>query len=123
MDISDLNERLLEDARRCEPASQRQSRLAPHRAALVLYRAKHMSYERIAGALLRHGLRVAAPTIGTYCRRNIAQAEILRERRRFETESRHVAGDRPGGTPPRVATKPMSSATGRRGPRIARDDF
>ncbi len=126
MEVSELQTRLIEDARRYDPAVQGRTLLGPHRDALLMYRVKFLSYEQIAAALHRNGLKVSAAAVGVFCRRHFTKAEILRERRRLETESRrnsappaHATAPA-GDAPPRPAAPP---APGRRGPKIARDDF
>lgn len=119
MEHAELNLRLMEEARRFEAQGYRPSKLAPHRNVIVLYRAKGLSYERIAAAFVKHGLKVAPPTVGLFCRQHIKETEVLRERRRLEVETRQVEAERP--VVPFAAPVPRSA--GRRGPRIARDDF
>lgn len=121
-----MQARLIEDARSYNPATHARTLLGPHRDALLMYRVKGMSYERIAAALLRNGLKVSAPAVGIFCRQHFTKAEILRERRRLETESRRTAPAPgtalfpTGDAPPKP---PLTPAAGRRGPKIARDDF
>lgn len=121
-----MQTRLIEDARSYNPASHPRTLLGPHRDALLMYRVKGLSYERIAATLLRNGLQVSAPAVGIFCRQHFTKAEILRERRRLETDSRRTS------PPPGAATYPVGDAPaklavplipGRRGPKIARDDF
>lgn len=109
----------MEEARRFEARGYRPSKLAPHRNVIVLYRAKGLSYERIAAAFVKHGLKVSPPTVGLFCRQHIKETEVLRERRRLEVETRQIGAERP--LVP-FSSPPASSAR-RRGPRIARDDF
>lgn len=126
MEIAELNARLMNDARRCDPTIHRRTLLGPHREALVLYRAKGMSYERIAAALRKQGLNVAPPTVGAFCRRQITEAEVLRERRRLEVSLRRPAAEPSTAVAPHAPPTAKSSpntAPGRRGPKIARDDF
>ena len=125
MEVTELNARLLEDARRYDPAVHVRTLLGPHRDALLMYRVKFMSYEQIAATLMRHGLKVSAAAVGVFCRRNFTKAEIQRERRRLEMESRRAGATATAGvagTP--QAVRPLSTPViGRRGPKIARDDF
>lgn len=126
MEIADLNACLMEDARRYDPAINRRTLLAPHREVLLLYRAKGLSYERISAALHKQGLKVAPPTVGAFCRQHITEAEILRERRRLEAGSRRANAAPPSPVVPFAASSAKSHAApapGRRGPKIARDDF
>lgn len=126
MEIAELNARLMDDARRYDPTGHRPTLLGPHREALLLYRAKGMSYERIAAALRKQGLNVAPPTVGAFCRRRITEAEVLREKRRLEANLRRPAVDSPVAVVPLAPASAKSSpapAPGRRGPKIARDDF
>lgn len=120
METAELNTRLMEEARSFEAQGYRSSKLTPHRNVILLYRAKGLSYERIAAAFVKHGLKVSPPTVGLFCRQHIKETEVLRERRRLEADARQVqaaAGD------PIVPFAPAAAAAGRRGPRIARDDF
>lgn len=124
--MSELHTRLIEDARRYDPAVHVRTLLGPHREALLMYRVKFMSYEQIAATLMRHGLKVSAAAIGVYCRRNFTKSEILRERRRLETEARRTAPASGVATSPvndAPSRPPSAPLPGRRGPKIARDDF
>jgi hypothetical protein len=85
-----------------------------------------MSYEQIAATLTRHGLRTSPAGVGAFCRRSIARAEILREQIRIRTE----APNRPAATAPSfpglsavAQPGPVPVSPGRRGPRIARDNY
>ena len=120
MELPELNARLLEDARRYDPAVHVRTLLGPHREALFTYRVKFMSYEQIAATLLRNGLKVSSAAVGVFCRRNFTKGEILRERRRVEAETRRAATSPAGTAQPTSAT---SSVPGKRGPKIARDDY
>ena len=117
---------MMDDARRYDPAEHSRSRLAPFRDALLVWRAKSMSYEQIAAALTRHGLKTSPTGVGAFCRRTFAKAEILREQSRIRTETPKG----PGTTAPSflglsaVATPaPAPLPLGRRGPKIARDNY
>jgi len=126
MDSTDLHTRLMDDARRYDPTHYNRSRLVPFRDVLLVWRAKRMSYERIAAALTKHGFMVSPSSVGAFCRRTLIETEILRERHRLETGN----PVRPAATAPSssgfsaVAT-PKSAAMppGRRGPNIARDNY
>ena len=124
MEVTEMQARLIEDARSYNPATHARTLLGPHREALLMYRVKGMSYERIAATLLRNGLKVSAPAVGVFCRHHFTKADILRERRRLEAESRRTvpgAASFPAGeAPAKLAVQPPP---GRRGPKIARDDF
>ena len=69
MPSSDLHARLMEEARRYDPAEHSRSRLAPFRDVLLVWRAKSMSYELIAATLTRHGLKTSPAGVGAFCRR------------------------------------------------------
>lgn len=123
MDTSDLHSRLLDDARRYDPAQHTRGLLTPYRDVLLLQRAKFMSYEQIAATLTRHGLKVSPAAVGCYCRKSFSRAEIEAARRPAASATAGAATttSRPGprstllGAPPREP--------GKRGPKIARDDF
>jgi hypothetical protein len=126
MDEAHLHACLMEEARRYDPAKNTRSRLAPFRDVLLVWRAKSMSYEQIAATLSGHGLKTSPAGVGAFCRRTFAKAEVLREQRRIQTET----PIRPGATAPSfpglTAVAPPASAPlppGRRGPRIARDNY
>ena len=132
MPAADVPAFLREDARRYDPAEHSLGRLAPFRDVLLAFRAKSMSYEQIAATLTRHGLRTSPAGVGAFCRRTLSKAEILREQIRIRTE----APNRPAATapsfpglsavakPPPAPPPPLAPMPpGRRGPRIARDDY
>ena len=109
----------MEDARRYDPA------VHAHVVGATSRRGAHVSREVHE---LRADRRNAAATrtkslvraVGVFCRQNFTKAEILRERRRLEAEARRAAMPAAAATPPKpVATPPP----GKRGPKIARDDF
>jgi hypothetical protein len=126
METATLHDRLLDDARSYDPAEHTRSLLAPYRDVLLLWRAKFMSYEQIAATLTRHGVKVSPASVGIFCRRSFTRAEILGERKRFEDGAAHrPAAARPGPALPRVDTTPTpaSALPGKRGPKIARDNY
>ncbi len=124
MDTAALKARLMEEARRYDPAEKPASRLTPHRNALVLFRAKGLSYAGIAERFRQQGLNVAPSTVVLFCRQHIKGTEVLRERRRLEAGTAH-SENTPGAAVVPFAMPPVkpAAAAGRRGPKIARDDF
>lgn len=112
MDTAEQRDRILEDARRAEPAG-RPIRLVPHRDAILIYRARGFSYEQIAVALNRLGLKASATNVGLFCRRNFRKTDI--QRKRFELESATPTPRPP--TVPAVTPLMPSSIVGRRGGR------
>ncbi|WP_145928457.1 hypothetical protein OH491_26470 [Termitidicoccus mucosus] len=129
MDSPELYARLLEDAQRYDPTAHNRGLLAPYRDVLLLQRAKFMSYEQIAATLNRHGLKVSPAAVGVFCRRNFTKAEIERVRQSPSTTTTNVAGRRPAGSsagaPTFGVSAPGSSvgSLGKRGPKIARDNY
>jgi hypothetical protein len=121
MENTPLYARLMEDARRYNPAEHTRGLLTPYRDVLLLWRAKYMSYEQIAASLTRHGLKVSPAAVGVFCRRAFTKSEILRERQRVE----HEAGPKPVAATPLLPLTPMATPTipGKRGPKIARDNY
>jgi hypothetical protein len=126
MPSSDLHARLMEEARRYDPAEHSRSRLAPFRDVLLVWRAKSMSYELIAATLTRHGLKTSPAGVGAFCRRTLSQAEILREQTRLRTEKpTWPAATAPSflGLSAVAPPVPAPLPPGRRGPKIARDNY
>ena len=117
---------LMEEARRYDPAENTRSRLARFRDVLLTYRAKAVSYEQIAATLTRSGLRTSPAAVGTFCRRSFTKIEILRERRHLQKGTpKGLAATAPS-SPGLSAAAPPASAplpSGRRGPKIARDNY
>ena len=129
---TDLHARLLQEARNCDPAAHRRSRLAPYRDVLLLWRAKHKSYEQIAATLTSHGIRISPAGIGAYCRSQFTKHEIDRARSEASAPNRTGPPDRPpaptapvptASAVPSVATSPTPATPNRRGPKIARDNY
>lgn len=116
---SELHTRLLEDAKRYDPAQHTRSLLAPYRDVLLVQRAKFMSYEQISATLARHGLKVSPAAVGCFCRRHLTKAEIEAQRRNPDATRPPAAGW--GG--PRLAPASTAREPGKRGPRIARDNY
>lgn len=113
---NELHARLMADARNYDPAVHHRSLLGPYRDVLVLWRAKFMSYEQIAAALTRHGIKVSPAGVGAFCRRSIAKVEIERLRQEI------MNGGSPAAVLPK-ATPARAPDPCRRGPKIARDDY
>jgi len=126
MDTTELHTRLMDDARRYDPTAHNRSLLAPYRDVLLLWRAKFMSYEQIAAVLTTHGLKTSPTAIGVFCRRTLTKSEILRERHRLGTETaKGPAATAPSSAGLSAVAKPAQApvTAGRRGPRIARDNY
>lgn len=119
----DLPERLLAFARQHAPVSPERSRLMPLREAILTFRAKRLSYEKIAAVLRSHGVLIRASALGDFCRQHCPDAEVERARHQlFATAT--AAPAQP--TTPMSLANPAPSQSGpakRRGPRIARDDL
>jgi hypothetical protein len=126
MDPADLHARLLDEAKRYDPAEHARGRLAPFREALLIWRAKSASYEQIAAALTKHGVKISPAGVGAFCRRTLSRAEILREQSRLRLEpSNGTAATAPSfvGLSAAAPPPPAPLPPGRRGPRIARDNY
>lgn len=121
MENSPLYARLMEDARRYNPTEHTRGLLTPYRDVLLLWRVKYMSYEQIAATLTRHGLKVSSAAVGVYCRRTFTKAEIVRERQRLEGGSTPLPVS-PAPTLPLIPSA-SSQPSGKRGPKIARDNY
>jgi len=125
-ETTELHVRLLDDARTYDPAAHTRSLLTPYRDVLLLWRAKFMSYEQIAASLTRHGLKISPAAVGVFCRRTFTKSEIVRERLRLDTLStKGPASTAPSSRGLSAVAKPAEApvAAGRRGPRIARDNY
>jgi hypothetical protein len=126
MDHADLHARLMDEAKRYDPAEYSRSRLAPFRDVLLVWRAKSMSYEQIAASLTKHGLKISPAGVGAFCRRTFSQAEFLREQTRLRTEKPTSPAATAPSFPGLSAVAPPVPAPlppGRRGPKIARDNY
>ena len=88
MSDTDIQSRILADARNLDPSSRSASRLSAHREALLLYRAKGLSYEDIAATLSQLGLRIGKTQVGTYCRGAFRKADVQRKRAELEAGPR-----------------------------------
>ncbi len=117
MDPMPLQTRLMENARRYDPAEHTRGLLLPFKDVILLWRVKFMSYEQIAATLTSHGVKVSPAAVGVFCRKNYTKPQILRERQRQETTPKDKAPILPPPTPP------SANALGKRGPKIARDDY
>ncbi len=91
----------------------------PLREALLTFRARRNSYEKIAGILKDHGVSIQASTVGYFCRRYCPAADIERVRR--ELISAVTGSSRPA---PLTAPAASVGNPGKpRSTRIARDDL
>jgi len=117
-ETAELHARLLADARGYDPSAHNRSLLAPYRDVLLLWRAKFMSYEQIAATLTKHGIRVSPAGVGVFCRRSLTKAELDRARQE------HLKSSPPTAAMPRASAHRDAEPTGgRRGPKVARDDY
>ena len=126
MNPTDLHARLMDEARHYDPADHNRCRLAPFRDVLLVCRAKFMSYELISATLTRHGLKTSPTAVGVFCRRTFTKAEILRERQRLGWDTlQGPAATAPSwpGLSAGATPGPVPASPGRRGPKIARDNY
>lgn len=119
----DLPERLLAFARQHAPVSPERSRLMPVRDAILTFRAKRLSYEKIAAVLRSHGVLIRASAVGDFCREHCPDSEVERARHQlFATAAiAPVSANAPVATS--ASAIPSPGPAKRRGPRIARDDL
>jgi len=124
-ETTELHARLMEDARSYDPGAHVRGVLVPYRDVLFLWRAKHMSYEQMAATLTMNGVRVSPAGVGAFCRRNFSRAEILRERHRLGmATAKGPAATAPSSGGLSAVAKPAAPVPpGRRGPKVARDDY
>jgi hypothetical protein len=123
-ETNELHARLMEDARNYDPAAHHRGLLGPYRDVLLVWRAKFMSYEQIAATLSVNGIKVSPAGVGVYCRSQFTKAEIERIRREHRATARATA-PAPASNPLPLAVTPPSGdlGAGRRGPKIARDNY
>ncbi|AHF92557.1 hypothetical protein OPIT5_22285 [Opitutaceae bacterium TAV5] len=120
---SDLSRRVLDFASRLEIQSVHPSRLLPLREAILAFRAKNYSYERIAGFLKPQGILISGSSVGAFCRKHCPASEINRLRKNIAEGDNHSPAV-PESPPAAARTPSRSSSSGsQRGPKIARDDF
>ena len=103
----------------------RQALLDNYKESLLILRAKHASYETIAKLLAERGVKVSVGTIRKFCMTNEAKIKRLRAELKEQMpvdleETSPAVPD--SGTTSEVRT-PLTTEPGRRGPRIARDQF
>lgn len=117
---TELHARLMAAARTYDPVAHHRGLLAPFRDVLLVWRAKFMSYEQIAKTLDLNGIQVSPAGVGVFCRREFTKAEIERVRREHRATPQSAA---PNPIPPAIMLPPAEPVTGRRGPKIARDNY
>ncbi|HTH49933.1 MAG TPA: hypothetical protein VMB21_20640 [Candidatus Limnocylindria bacterium] len=126
MPDTSLSSRLLAETDNYDAAANARDLLSPYREFLLRARAKYMSYEQIAATLAKHGIRISPTAVGVFCRRHFTRAEIERVRAGLVHPPVAAASTLPGLNVPPAAPAPSPTPapdTGRRGPKIARDDF
>lgn len=123
-ETNELHARLMEDARNYDPAAHHRGLLGPYRDVLLVWRAKFMSYEQIAATLSVHGIKVSPAGVGVYCRSQFTKTEIERVRREHRATARATTPSPVSNSlPPAVTLPPADLGAGRRGPKIARDNY
>jgi len=123
-ETNELHARLMEDARNYDPAAHHRGLLGPYRDVLLVWRAKFMSYEQIAATLSVHGIKVSPAGVGVYCRSQFTKAEIERVRREHRATARATTPSPVSNSlSPAVTLPPADLGAGRRGPKIARDNY
>ncbi len=123
-ETNELHARLMEDARNYDPTAHHRGLLGPYRDVLLVWRAKFMSYEQIAATLSVHGIKVSPAGVGVYCRSQFTKAEIERVRREHRATARATTPSPVSNSlPPAITLPPADLGAGRRGPKIARDNY
>ena len=123
-ETNELHARLMEDARNYDPAAHHRGLLGPYRDVLLVWRAKFMSYEQIAATLSVHGIKVSPAGVGVYCRSQFTKAEIERVRREHRATARATTPSPVSNSlPPAITLPPADLGAGKRGPKIARDNY
>jgi len=130
MESNELQLRLMNDAMNYDASRHTQALLSPYRDVLLVQRAKYMSYEQIAATLTRFGIKTSTTSVGVFCRHTFTKADIERTRQALKHQNKQPAiAMPPVGPPPGAPTSgvsapgPSSGSNGRRGPRIARDNY
>jgi len=120
---SDLSRRVLDFASRLETQPVHPSRLLAVREAILVFRARNYSYERIAGFLKPQGIIISGSSVGAFCRKHCPTSEIARVRKE-NSRGEDCPPVASGSSPAATKTSSRSSSAGsQRGPKIARDDF
>lgn len=130
MESNELKLRLMHDAMNYDAGRHTQALLSPYRDVLLVQRARYMSYEQIAATLTRYGIKISTTSVGVFCRHAFTKADIERTRQalRHQNKQTGVALPSPGpasGAPTFGVSAPGPSGgdKGRRGPKIARDNY
>jgi len=121
--IPELPLRALADAKQNSAATSSRSRLVPVHEAILQYRAGYFSYERIAIALGRLGLKTSPTSVATYCRCNFSAREIDKARKTLAESKKPTSTTGTAQTPGASAPGPYDASRIARGPKIARDDY
>lgn len=130
MESNELQLRLMHDAMNYDSGRHTHALLSPYRDVLLVQRAKYMSYEQIAATLTRSGIKISTTSVGVYCRHTFTKADIERTRQALKHQAKQMGSAMPPVAPAPVAPPlggsapgPSPSNNGRRGPRIARDNY
>jgi hypothetical protein len=102
-----------------------QALLDNYKEPLLLLRAKYASYETIVKLLAERGVKVSVGTIRKFCMTNEAEVKRLRAEFSERTVVDHEATPPvvPDGTTASEGRTPLTAEPGKRGPRVARDQF
>jgi hypothetical protein len=102
-----------------------QALLDNYKEPLLLLRAKYASYETIVKLLAERGVKVSVGTIRKFCLANEAEVKRLRAELKEQMTVDHE--ETPPATTDRGPTSegrtPLTTEPGKRGPRVARDNF
>ncbi len=108
---SDLSRWVLDFANRLEIQPVHPSRLLPLREAILAFRAKNYSYERIVGFLKPQGIIISGSSVGAFCRKHCPASEATcakkcRQRKPFACRTGTTACHRQGSVAPVLIEQP-----------------
>ena len=120
MNNQELQADLAKVAAEYNHSGAQQAFLEHYKDSILLLRAKHASYEKIAELFIERGIKVSVATVRKFCRKYHDEAENL-QAELARASAAEEQGSRLGTT--RDERPSLTSEPGKRGPRTARDQL